>query len=142
MSERMTVAQLRAEEAKTKRNKFHAVPADRDGIRFHSKLEAGRYGELRTLERAGVIKDLRLQVDYSLAVNGLLIAVYRADFVYLENGKEIVEDSKGFRTREYLMKKKLMLALYGIEILETTNKENRKCKRLKTKPRSAKWKTI
>lgn len=48
-----------------------------------------------------------------------MVTSRRADFVYLEHGKEIVEDTKGMRTQVYVMKRKLMKALYGITILET-----------------------
>ena len=89
------------------------------GIRFHSKREAKRYGELRREMCLGKISGLRRQVLFKLAVNGHLVTRYRADFVYVRNGQRIVEDVKGFRTTEYLIKKALMYAIYRIEILET-----------------------
>ena len=68
-----------------------------------------------------MIKDLELQVKFELVPkNGKERAVnYKADFVYTENGKKVVEDCKGVRTKEYIIKRKLMLDRYGIEILET-----------------------
>jgi hypothetical protein len=54
-----------------------------------------------------------------LAVNGIAICRYRADFVYVESGKRIVEDTKGMRTDVYKLKKKMMLAILGIDIKET-----------------------
>ncbi len=100
-------------------NKYRNKPTEVDGIRFASKREATRYQELRLLERAGVIKGLWLQVRFPLKVNEQLICTYVADFQYFEDGKSIVEDSKGHRTPEYKLKKKLMRALYQIEIKET-----------------------
>ena len=90
-----------------------------DGIKFDSKHEARRYGELKMLERGKAIKGLQLQVTYPLIVNGILVAKYRADFVYNDiSGAVIVEDAKGFRTPAYKIKKKLMIALYGVKIKE------------------------
>jgi hypothetical protein len=102
----------------TKRSsKYFARRVIVDGNKFHSKKEAKRYGELKILEKAGKITNLRLQVRYKIVVQ----SVYVADFVYddLDRDSHIVEDAKGYRTREYLRKKKLMKAQHGIEILET-----------------------
>lgn len=99
--------------------KYRAKPTVIGGQRFDSKKEARRFLELRALERAGKIKNLRCQVPFNLYVNNVLICRYVCDFMYVENGIEIVEDAKGFLTREYKLKKKLMLACYGIEITET-----------------------
>lgn len=99
------------------RNKKTSV----DGIRFDSKREANRYMELKLLERAGAIKDLRRQVSYVLINKsryGRAIK-YVADFVYYEDGKLVVEDVKGVRTPVYKLKKRLMAEVYGIEIKET-----------------------
>lgn len=104
------------------RNKYGAKKTVIDGITFDSKREAARYLELKTLLRAGQITDLRCQVRYQLVVNGVKIGSYRADFCYQENGQEVVEDVKSAATkalRDYRLRKKLMLALYGIEIRES-----------------------
>ena len=98
-----------------KRHKFGAKPTIHDGIRFDSKREAHRYAELVLLERAGRISNLRRQVRYKLVIE----TTYVADFVYDENGKEIVEDVKGHRTREYLQKRREMKKQHGIDIRET-----------------------
>lgn len=97
-----------------------------DGIDFDSKREARRYQELKALEKAGRITDLKLQVPYTILpsmkdADGKTIRgiKYVADFVYRQNGEEIVEDCKGFRTDVYKMKKKLMLYKYGITIRES-----------------------
>jgi len=102
-------------------SKYHAIRTEVDGIKFASKKEAARYQELRLLERADSIRDLRLQVKYSLDVNGVHICNYLADFVYYDYriNTEIVEDSKGMRTSVYRLKCKLMKAIRGIDILET-----------------------
>lgn len=99
--------------------KYHNKPIVIDGIYFPSQKQGARYQELKLMERAGVIEQLRCEVPYNLDVNKKRVAVYRADFVYLENGKEIVEDVKGVRTPVYRLKAKLMHALYGIQIRET-----------------------
>lgn len=103
-----------------KRHKYSAEAMVVDGIRFDSKAEARRYGELKLMERAGAIRDLVLQQQYSLAVKGNTIGHYVADFVYIDNdtGKRIVEDVKGVKTPLYRWKKRHMRAQYGIEVVE------------------------
>ena len=107
----------------TNLNKFNAKPTEVDGIRFPSKKQAIRYQALKLLERNGEVRALRLEVEYRLAIRGHLICKYRADFVYEECRRskwaEVVEDVKGYRTPAYRLKKKLMLAIHGIEVRET-----------------------
>lgn len=98
---------------------------DGETVKFPSKREARRFDELYLQYKGGAIQDLRLQQDFTLVEgytrpNGKRVRpmVYKADFVYLRNGKRIVEDAKGKRTEKYLMKRKLMLEKYGIEISE------------------------
>lgn len=86
---------------------------------FDSKKEARRYEELKLLEKAGQIADLQTQVKFDLDVNGIRIATYKADFVYREGGKRVVEDVKGYPNDRWPMKKKLMRAIHGIEVRET-----------------------
>jgi hypothetical protein len=101
-------------------SKYNAKRTEVDGIVFHSRAEAARYGELKLAQKAGAISGLALQVRYPLTVNGVKVADYVADFVYVEPGRgQVVEDRKGVRTPVYNLKKKLMRALYGIEIFET-----------------------
>lgn len=100
-------------------NKYRAVPVSIGGIRFHSQKEAGRYLELKLLQQVGRITDLELQVKYSLDMNGVHICNYIADFRYTECGSVVVEDTKGFYTPIYRLKKKLMRAIHQIEIFET-----------------------
>ena len=94
-----------------------------DGLKFDSKKEAKRYWELKMLERAGLISDLKTQVPYTLidkSEYGREIK-YLADFVYYDVGSQkiIVEDTKGFRTDIYKLKKRLLSERYGIIIKET-----------------------
>lgn len=104
-----------------KRNKYSAIKTEVDGIIFDSKKESNRYVELRLRQRAGEIEGLRLKPSFDLIVNGELICKYVSDFLYFENGERIVEDvkSRATRTRAYSIKRKLMRAIYGIEIKET-----------------------
>lgn len=110
------------------------------GQTFDSKKEAKRYIYLRQLEKNGVISGLQQQVKYVLiqaqyeptgewyqrgARKGepkmKLVereCSYIADFVYTKDGKTIVEDTKGFRTKDYIIKRKLMLYKYGIKVKE------------------------
>lgn len=108
-------------------SKYNAKKTTIDGITFDSRREAKRYSELKLMERAGAISDLRRQVRYELIpafdVQGKHYrpTSYVADFVYVDTktGKEIVEDVKGMRTPIYRLKAKLFAAKYGVSILET-----------------------
>lgn len=82
-----------------------------DGISFASKRESIRYSELKLLERSGHIRQLTLQPRFPLKVEGQLICTYVADFAYFDQDKRVIEDSKGFRTREYITKVKMLKAL-------------------------------
>jgi hypothetical protein len=105
--------------AKPKRSKYRNVKVVVDGIRFDSKREAAYYNNLVLCKRTGAIKDLQLQVPFVLSVNGHKICTYRADFVVdWSNGKTEVIDVKGVKTKEYLLKKKLMFAVHNITIVE------------------------
>jgi hypothetical protein len=96
-----------------------------NGKKFDSNKEARRYGELVLLERAGQISNLERQVRFELIPSqyrdGKCVeraAHYIADFVYMEDGKKVVEDTKGFRTKDYILKRKLMLMVHNIRIKE------------------------
>ena len=110
----------------TAHSKYKAKKTEIDGIVFDSKKEAKRYQELILLERAGVISDLQRQVKFVLIpvqrINGKVVereCSYVADFVYLdEAGKKVVEDTKGVKTKDYIIKRKLMLYVHGIRIKE------------------------
>lgn len=105
-----------------------AEPQVVDGIRFPSKKEAKRYAELKLAERNGCVMGLQLQVTIPLVVNGIPIFPrgYRSDFTYVELQQDqwkswrfIIEDAKGCATETYLIKEKLVEAIYGIKIRRT-----------------------
>lgn len=126
-------------------NKHHNKKTRVHGIEFASIKEAKRYQELYLMGKCGYISDLRIQVPYELIpaqyeyidtgevyLRGVRKGMpklkkvcveqgvkYIADFVYIEDGKEIVEDSKGMRTKDYIIKRKLMRYVLGITIKET-----------------------
>lgn len=102
-----------------KPNKYRNEKSEVDGIVFASKREAARYQELRILEREGLIGGLTLQPKYPLTVNGEKVGTYIGDFAYIENQEVVVEDAKGMKTAVYRLKRKLMKAIYGIEIRES-----------------------
>lgn len=98
-----------------------------DGIRFDSKREANRYGELKLLKAAGDVRLILRQVSFQISPGipdseGRVAAPgerYVADFViHWANGELTVEDVKGMRTKEYLRKKRRAEAIYGIEVVE------------------------
>ena len=94
-------------------NKYFNKKTIIDGIAFDSKLEGNRYCELKLLERAKQIKDLKLQPRFLLQEgfkkNGKTYRpiYYIADFMYLQDGKIIIEDSKGLETEIFKLKRKL-----------------------------------
>jgi hypothetical protein len=93
-----------------------------DGFTFDSVKEADRYEQLRLAQREGSIKELIIHPQFDIKVNGVHICKYIADFSYLSpvTDTRITEDvkSKPTRTMAYLIKKKLMLAVHGIKIVE------------------------
>jgi hypothetical protein len=92
-----------------------------DGSVFASRREARRYAELKMLADSGFITKLRTQVSYELIPKqeGERACVYLADFTYVDNeGKFHCEDTKGFRTDVYVVKRKLMLWVHKIRIEE------------------------
>ncbi len=121
-------------------SKYHSKKVTIDGMTFDSKKEGRRYKELALLEKAGQIENLRCQVKFELLPSyienyprysektGKRLkdgtrtiekgVNYIADFVYIENGQQVVEDTKGMRTTEYVIKRKLMLWVHGIRIKE------------------------
>lgn len=122
--------QMDEPEAETKKpkksgSKYHAKKETIDGITFDSRKEAKRYSELSLMQKAGEISGLRLQVPYELLPKQKLpdgttlrAVKYVADFVYKNcDGEEVIEDTKGFRTPEYKIKRKLAF-FRGIYIRE------------------------
>lgn len=126
------------------RNKYKAKKVYVDGIEFDSKKEAKRYSELKLMEKTGMIHDLRIQQVFELipsqyeyiSTGGYYkkgknkgkpktkkicvekVCAYKADFMYECKGETVVEDTKGFRTKDYIIKRKLMLYIHGIKIRE------------------------
>ena len=92
------------------------------GIQFDSQKEENRYRELELLERAGQIRSIECQPRYDLIVNGHKLGFYRGDFRYKDVATDavVLEDVKSpvTRTAVYMLKKKLVKALYDVEIVE------------------------
>lgn len=103
-----------------KGNKYRAIATEVDGIKFDSGKEARRYMDLKLLERAGEIRDLRWQTTFSICIGEFHICDYICDFEYWTKDGHVVEDVKSDPTRTpvYRLKKKLMQAVRGIEIQE------------------------
>lgn len=126
------------------RSKYHSRKVTKDGETYDSIKEYRRYCELLLLQRAGAITELKRQVEFELLPaqfedipTGEIYrqgerkgqpkykrvcveksVKYVADFVYKENGKYIVEDTKGFKTKDYILKRKMMLYFHNIKIKE------------------------
>ncbi len=111
---------------KSKENKYHNIKTTYDDITFDSRKESQVYARLKTMERFGLIKDLKLQVEYELMPKFELNdktyrkTTYRADFTYVsvEDDKLHVIDVKGVKTDVYKLKKKMMAYIHKIEIEE------------------------
>lgn len=103
-------------------SKYKNVKTVINGITFDSKKEAGYYGILRLKEKANLIDRFEMQVRYDLVVNNIQVGFYKADFVTYKNGKALeVIDVKSEMTKKlpvYRLKKKLIKAIYGIDIVE------------------------
>lgn len=100
--------------------KYRNVKTELDGLRFDSKGESKRWAELCLLERAGEIKNLKRQVPFKMAINGVHICTLVADFAYFEPDRYVVEDFKSPITAKnpvFRLKSKLFAALYpGVEL--------------------------
>lgn len=104
-------------------NKFRAKRTVFDGIQFHSRREGLEYLRLKALQDAGEIENLELQPKFKFEMNGVRITTYTADFQYNKVGcpYKVVVDVKSPPTRkkhDYRIKKKMMKAFFGIEIME------------------------
>lgn len=102
--------------------KYGNIKVTDDGHTFDSKMEHRRYCQLKLLQMGNEISDLELQPRYRMVVGKVVICTYTADFKYFDNkiGEFVVEDVKGVKTQVYKIKKKLMKALYGIDVIEVT----------------------
>lgn len=106
-------------------SKYRSKKITADGLTFDSRKEYFRWHELSLLEKAGVVSGLQRQVRYELIpsqrIDGKVVerpVHYVADFVYQQDGQTIVEDTKGFKTKDYILKRKLMLHVHGVRIRE------------------------
>ena len=114
------------DESPSKRSKYGAKKVTVNGIQFDSKREARRYLDLSAMEMAGQIRDLQLQVKFELIpsqrIDGKVVersCDYVADFTYYDkDGWYVVEDTKGMKTKDYIIKRKLMLYIHKIRIRE------------------------
>ena len=129
---------VRSMGAGRKRSKYGNKKVTADGITFDSRREWLRYLELMLAERNGLIVKLEVHPKFDILINGKKICAYVGDFMYLiplrkivpegtsvdvvwidgEGFERIVEDTKGFRTREFILKKRLMSVVLGIEVKE------------------------
>jgi hypothetical protein len=114
-SEQQEQAAIVARTMTKRRNKFGAVRTNG----FASKKEERRYQELALLVFVGQIRDLMCQQSYPLTVNGIVVGKYTPDFLYVENGQEVVEEVKGgsaTKTEAYRLRVRVFKACYpGIE---------------------------
>ena len=110
-------------------SKYHNRMVMTPDGKFDSVKEFSRWQELKLLQRAGEIYDLQRQVPFVLIptqrdeITGKVIekeARYVADFTYrnCKDGRIVVEDTKGMKTPEYILKRKIMLYRHGIRIRE------------------------
>lgn len=115
---------------KSIKNKFGNQKITIDGIERDSLAESNRLEQLKILQRVGAIKNLKYQVKYELIPKqqgehrNERAVTYIADYVYdvvMPDGslREVVEDCKGHKTKDYIIKRKLMLFVHGISIKET-----------------------
>ena len=120
-----TLNKLLSNSIDVKQNKYHNKKVFYDGHWFDSEKEKAWYIKYKLMQQAGEIHNLELQVPFNLIETFKLDnktyrkTIYKADFTYLDKDNKLhVIDVKGFKTKEYLLKKKLMAYKYGIEIEE------------------------
>lgn len=131
MTETLTAEQYRKQASKPKRSKYGAVPTVVDGIRFQSKREAARWLDLRAMEKAGIIAHLERQPVFKLAIGDRPVLIrskgypngrqakYVADFAYFDGEHRVIEDAKGHRTRDFILKKAIVEAMFpAIRVVE------------------------
>jgi len=106
--------------------KYNAKRIQIDGTWFASTKEGMRYLDLKMMQKAGKIRDLKLQPEFVICESVILdgrkypARKYKADFYYItDDNREVVEDCKGFKTQIYRLKRQLVKSLHGIEVLET-----------------------
>lgn len=110
--------------AENKKTKYKANKCVYNGIRFDSQKERDRYIQLLSMEKEDIIENLQLQVPFVLQdafeIKGRKIRPikYIADFTYVQDGEEVIEDVKGKRTQVYDIKKKMFMYRYKKYIKE------------------------
>lgn len=103
---------------KSRGNKHGAKAIRVDGIRFDSLLEANRYGELKILERAGEVSDIKVHPVFPVEVNGIQVCKVILDFSYTDkNGCQVHEDTKGQDTALSRLKRRMVEAAYSIDVV-------------------------
>jgi hypothetical protein len=126
MSEELTAEEYNALAKKPGVSKYRNKYPQEDGYTFDSLAEHRRYRELKLLTRSGHIRNLAVHRRFPLRVNGVDVGTYESDFTYEIREQTptdhrlvfVVEDVKGVRTQVYLLKKRLMKALYGVDVVE------------------------
>jgi len=119
MTDRMSAEEFRDHrKAEKSRPKYGNKKTVVDGITFDSKREAQFYCSLKQLERAGQVYEVELQKPFALTIDGKLICTYKADFAFFDAIQKRIRvvDIKGVVTKEFSIKRKLMKAIYGIDV--------------------------
>lgn len=124
-AQKQIMEQMNGKAKQDKPSKMHNTPTEYKGQKFQSIKEARRFGYLLLLLEKGVISDLRLQHNITITEgytkpDGQRVRpqVYKADFSYIKDGKRVYEDTKGYRTRVFINKKKAVMDIHGIDIKE------------------------
>lgn len=135
---------------RTSESKYKNIPCKYNNLKFDSIGECKRYIDLMYMAKDNIISDLQLQIKYKLNINNVYVCDYIADFKYIvknkdtfnyllgkefvkENETTIIEDFKGKETKEFIIKEKMMFAIYGIQILKVKRKsKEKKSKKIKT----------
>ena len=109
-----------------RKTKYGNKKTANNGLTFDSGKESRRYSQLLLMQKTGEISNLERQIPFELIPKQRLstgkcerACKYILDFRYTKDEVVIFEDSKGFATPEYIIKRKLMMFMFGIEILET-----------------------
>jgi len=118
----MTAARAAGTTTTGRQQKYGNKKTEFNGIKFASMAEAKRYYILTIRQSIGEIGGLELQPRYPIVVSGVKVCTYVADFRYVDakTGETVVEDVKGMKTPVYSLKRKLMKAVHGIDIVEIT----------------------
>ena len=101
-----------------RRNKYNARRTVIDNISFDSMAEARRYGELKILERAGEVSDIKVHPVFPVEVNGIQVCKVILDFTYTDkHGCTVHEDTKGNDTAMSRLKRRMVEAAYSIDVV-------------------------